>query len=518
MTDTTATAEAAIAPPLEAVFYTDGGCRAMGPGMAASRGFAGWGLHGYFFTREEPKTGAGAKRGVPTAMGYDNKGKGKGDITVHAYVDEMHSVPGEGTNNLAEILAACRAFELAIEHHLTRFVLRADSKLVLDGIEKFMPAWRRRQFTKQDGTPQPNQAEWRRLSDLMEQYESIGKFICSWVPGHSNDLGNDLADRYARRGVLSRREDRTLAISENTPAKGYWKSDYEKQRFLSLPNWYFSVSKEMDLRSADGRYVYYLGDIRQPEEFYGKRISDAAFAVVYLKEEEPVLSRMRQLCEIMAEGTMQGLLVADLKAIFAADIVTALTDHGDRFLMTSRQTQSIEHMDSAQLGKGDCTSLVHEIRPTRLAYAGIAEMENMEKILHEVLHPRESSRLQLTDITEVLYERTTTPASKNKAEKVTVGLSSAISPTTRYIDVEVKVLVAGVESLRKVRLTLGQDLPDRNTLAALASADVSVRVVTWAVSAQAYQFATVLESDGNSGIWTGPYANLNLVIDPPSKA
>jgi ribonuclease HI len=497
------------ATPLEGVLYTDGSCNAMNPGDPASRGWAGWGMHGYLFNRDAPKVGAGAKKGVPSPHGYDLKATGKGTITVTHYVDAFASVHGEATNNVAELMAAVEALRLALQRGLTRILVRSDSQYVVTGFQG-LDRWVQNGFRKANGEQVANLDLWKQMAETVQALKDAGtKVEFVWVKAHNgkeSDPGNTLADRYARRGTLSNRENKPIHEIKVSEAKGYWKAERQHHRMLSHANWYFTTSGEMDEMAPDGRKIYYLGDIRTSEEFLGKRISDASFAVVYLKTGEEILDRMREYFAELSKGSMQGLMVASLHALFTHHVYESIMEYGSRLLVLNRQRQAIEHMDKAKDEDKEGIELGHEIRPTRLAYNAVQVLDSLEGLLNDYLSPKEGSRVRFTEITDLLYERNET------AKKVTVKLKADIPVGLKYLDTEVVYSSAGENKSKKVRLTLGQDLPDRNTLGALADEGIKVLVATWPESPQAFRFATIIESGEDIGIWAGPYANLQLVM------
>jgi ribonuclease HI len=495
--------------PVYGVIYSDGSCNAINPYEAASRGHAGWGMHGYLFTKEPPKVGAGAKKGIPTAKGYDLKGSGKGDITVVKYVDGFGSIIGEATNNVAELTAAIQALEIAVQQKLAGILIRSDSKYVVDG-HGWLEKWRKNQYRKVDGTEIGNVKLWKRLDELLTILDEFGtKVEFVWVKAHNGanaDPGNVIADRYARRGTLSNREKKPIFEVVVSEAKGYWKPQHEHHRMLSLANWYLTTSGEMDEVSPDGRKIYYLGDIRTGEEFLGKRIANASFAVVYLKQGEPMLDQLREHFRDLSKGTMQGLIVSHLNSVFSAHVYDALITYGEKLLVLNRQRQAIEHMDKAKDEDKEGIELGHEIRPTRLAYSAVQVLDNLEGLLNDYITPKPTSRARTSDITSLLYERT------ESAKKVTVKLKGDLPPGAKSVDVPVTFSSGGEDKSKTVRLTLGQDIPDRNTLAALADEGLKVSVITWPESPQAFRYATIIESSEDIGIWAGPYANLQLLM------
>ena len=115
------------------VFYTDGGC------FPSPRGIGYWGLHGYLYTHDEVKMGHGLKGFVPTAKGYKESSLGHKHpevANVILYADGTGNVPAPSTNNVAELLGAVYAFELAIDLKLKSAHFFLDSKYVLDGMKE----------------------------------------------------------------------------------------------------------------------------------------------------------------------------------------------------------------------------------------------------------------------------------------------------------------------------------------------------------------------------------------------
>lgn len=498
--------------PTEGVLYTDGSCNAMNPGDPASRGWAGWGVHGFLYSTEKPKVGAGAKKGVPSKTGYDLKATGKGEITVTHYVDGFASVMGESTNNQAELMGALVALKVAQRKGLHKLLIRSDSKYVVDTATN-INRYRQNGFCKADGTEIANRATWLQVSEVLQKLEDAdAKVSFMWVKAHNgkeSDPGNVLADRYARRGTLANREGKPINELEISDAKGYWKAEKAHHRMLSHPHMYFTTTGEVVNRAASGHYIYRTGDIRTGEEFLGKKLPDASFSVVYLKDPEDVLERLYASFTELGRGTIQGLMTASLANIFTHHIYQSIMKYGNRLLIFNRQRQAIEHMDKARDEDKEGMLLGHEIRPTRMAYDAIQLLNNMEALLDAFLKDREftGSNIRSTRITDLLYERTESP------KKVTVKLKPEIPVGLKFLDVDVAYKAVGNEDAsKKVRLTLGQDLPDRNTLGALAEDGVEVFVVTWPESSAAFRFAVIIQSGEDVGVWAGPYANLQLVM------
>lgn len=103
----------------------------------------------------------------------------------------------ETTNNRMELMAAIQALEV-----LTRpceVELNTDSKYVVQGIQEWMPNWKKRGWKTAAKTPVKNEDLWRRLDQAMSRHQV--RWV--WVKGHSGDYGNEKADKLANQGIES---------------------------------------------------------------------------------------------------------------------------------------------------------------------------------------------------------------------------------------------------------------------------------------------------------------------------
>lgn len=495
MTDTTEQAVAStVSEPIGdlcAVLYTDGGCR-------PSRGIGGWGVHGYFYRDTPAKVGAGAPH-QPTAVGYKAGLKGKPDITVLEYVDAFGSLIPESTNQVAELVAATIAFRVLTEKNVRKAHLLMDSKYVLNGLKGGLEKWENAGWCISDGSPLANCEYWQALQAARKTYLDTGaELTIDWVEGHAGDLGNESADRLATRGIYAGRNRHALEEILYTPAAGYWSTKVERNRMFSHVNWYFATQPSNEQRAEDGRHVYYIGDPREADELTGKMISNATFAVLHLKEPDPALDRIRQIASEMGRGTYQGPMLAKLDKVFSAANYEEIIGYGHQILGRDVGRQRV--LSSSE------DLLAYELRPARLAFHAIEMLESMDAMLREYHTRPVTSRCVYTEITDNLYELSTVK------DKTTCKLLPTITSATRTVEVMASARVTAERMVtQKLKLTLGQDLPDRNTLAALAHSSTKVFVVTSPASPVAFRYAVVIESDGNSGIWAGPYSNLCLI-------
>ena len=103
------------------------------------------------------------------------------------------------TNNRMELTAAIEALEAL--RRPCRVRLSTDSTYLKNGITRWIPAWKRRDWKTADRKPVKNVDLWRRL----ERAASPHEIDWVWVRGHSGHEGNEKADLLARSAIGGRR-------------------------------------------------------------------------------------------------------------------------------------------------------------------------------------------------------------------------------------------------------------------------------------------------------------------------
>nr|XP_004477732.2 ribonuclease H1-like [Dasypus novemcinctus] len=106
-------------------------------------------------------------------------------------------VSGRQTNQTAELEAACRAIEQARSQNLDKLIIKTDSRLLKEGVTKWMPAWKENGWKTASGRDVVNRSHFERIDQA-----SRGMDI-QWdhVPGHSGIEGNEAAHRLATEGA-----------------------------------------------------------------------------------------------------------------------------------------------------------------------------------------------------------------------------------------------------------------------------------------------------------------------------
>lgn len=492
-----------------AVLYTDGGC--MPP-----RGPAGYGIHGYLFTLEAPKQGAGCPKANPEKGGYEMKATGKPSITVMEYIDFLGTLPHDSTNNIAELNAALEAMLFVHSRGLEvcRFIM--DSQYVLKGLTEWSKGWIARGWTRPDGSEVPNKQLWLKLLEVKGWLEADNvKLIFEWVKGHNGNIGNEQADLLASRAVSASMKDVVLKDHRITPAKGYWAAKVERNALFAQAGWLFNTHAET--LSEDGRYIYHLLDLREKPELTGKAVSDSSYSVLFLKEPDPVMESVRTFQNEIDKGTANNLIYGELRHILHRQVYSDILTYGPIFMNRRTRfnldvslvggTYEVRTDDDEKSKDKNRTTrdllLTRELNPPRKAYTAVQVMGALESILESFLQKKPG--YCYTDITDLIYDV------PKDSKKTTPKIKSSLNVSVKAFDVEVEFDLGERKGKAGLSLVLGQDIAARNALSAMAAEGVKVTVVTWKESSSAFRVATIVENNDDAAIFASWYSNLHLM-------
>ena len=99
------------------------------------------------------------------------------------------------TNNRMELQAAISALE-ALSRPCT-VSLTTDSRYVMDGVQQWLPNWKKRGWKTANKKPVKNEDLWRKLDALLSNHT----IDWHWVKGHSGHRENELVDQLANEAI-----------------------------------------------------------------------------------------------------------------------------------------------------------------------------------------------------------------------------------------------------------------------------------------------------------------------------
>ncbi len=113
---------------------------------------------------------------------------------------ELHGSHAETTNNQMELQAVIRALQ-ALKRPC-EVDLYSDSRYVLDGIEKWLPNWKKNNWQTAAKKPVKNQSYWQALDEAASRHH----IRWHWVKGHAGHAENERVDQLARQSAEALRE------------------------------------------------------------------------------------------------------------------------------------------------------------------------------------------------------------------------------------------------------------------------------------------------------------------------
>jgi len=133
----------------------------------------------------------GACRGNPGIGGWG------ASLSHNGKKKEIFGGEQDTTNNRMELTAVIEA--LRVLKKPNEMTINSDSKYVLDGINEWMPNWKKRNWKTAAKKPVKNVDLWKQLDELIQPHTI--KWV--WVKGHSGNPGNERADELANMGADS---------------------------------------------------------------------------------------------------------------------------------------------------------------------------------------------------------------------------------------------------------------------------------------------------------------------------
>lgn len=485
------------------VFYTDGGCGPTNPG------FIGFGIHGYMYTFAKPKKGAGLDTHILTNNGYVSKfnatKKEVEQVTPIHYFDIVGGRLEYGTNNVAELMAMSMAFQKALEYNICRATFITDSEYVLKGITEWSKSWIKNNWVRQqDGNPVPNADIWKPLLNNFNILKDRGVEVhFTWVRGHGdgtdNSFGNLLSDRYATVGKALSTSGKSKNIVTVKVADGYWKSEVEKNPLLCHRSMYFSTDANTQVPGE-----YYIGSQSKDDEFIGTRISDGAYAVVQLEEADTLLEFVRTHQNSIS-GEYEKLVKISLDSLYNPQNYSDITEFGE-YALTTGVKQRITNLYTLN-GDAPITTVLD---PQRLASRAFDCIAGLKAILM-AYRMDELKTTSITDITDVLYSKEVIQKKTKTEVKISFKPEYNVGFSALPVVINLNTDHGVVE--QPVTLTLGIDLPDRNTLKRLEDESTKVVVLAWMDAPDVARYASVIVSKGDYSIWCGYYSNMIFLND-----
>ncbi len=116
-------------------------------------------------------------------------------LRINGHEKELFGGERHTTNNRMEMMAAIMALE-SLKRPVSA-VLSTDSTYLRNGITKWLPGWKAKNWRTAGNKPVKNVDLWQRLEKAIERHQVQWR----WVKGHAGHTENERVDALARQGV-----------------------------------------------------------------------------------------------------------------------------------------------------------------------------------------------------------------------------------------------------------------------------------------------------------------------------
>ena len=431
------------------------------------------------------------------------------------------------TNNRAEMFGYIRLLESILHFKWQNVFAYFDSKYVLDNATRSLKRWKKNDWRKSDGDIIANKEQWVRISALQDAVSALGtKITYKWVKGHSGDVGNEAADVNANLGraagvggntdpvftITTKEEQHEEAVSlynaaieageiEGTPVEASKKGKKTKipscNRLVAGKRLIFTTNSPMCTK--DGKYIYltnsFEGSVEKTGRFIGKPASDNMYGVVITEEPIPQIQCLIEFQNRITPADFVQPVVGLLNRITRSDIWEMLTTYGNSHLTHNRLNVTPIPKDPGSIAE----PLTLYQRPARLAYDAIDSLMVMLDRLDRFRFNKRGKEESYTDITGYIFN------TEGKKNKVHADISSSV----KYVRVPVDYKGKKVD----VVLTLGIDIPDRNSLSGISKQgkELEVQLVTYDETEAGFRYSVVIKVDGDIGLYSTSMANVKII-------
>lgn len=491
---------------MKIIVYTDGSFKPNVDGDI-TLGAYGAGIHGYAYdeTKESKAVTDSPTNFYITTTGYISSTEYNPDIhravAPICYIDASYSFLNKGTIGMAELLAVLNALKGILDHRaefeteeskLNDILILADSTYAIGELNRMMGYQSVDDyvlnFIKEDTANKKILIDMKTTVDkIKEIWKNNITISIEKVAAHSFHIGNDIADELAYLGRELSGKHKLFGefkIFRIEKGKRYWSYSLEEYDMLKFKQLFFTNS----LRASYSEVVYSIMNYKTDSE-PGTRTHDALMGLVCLKHSPDIIE---DVIEEYHKGlrTMSVLSVVNLRNLYSRDV-------SYYYNMFKRDLFTYFHKRKELLKRN--TPIVTAIKSPGLANKMLLDMQFMYdfiSIYRQLSKPIEDTLVNDTiryiDITNKFY-------GKDKKGKQTCILQQGSTFLVLEIDWDRKVL--------KFPLSLGKDTLERNQFKRLETTDIKVYIIVEKMADRSYRYYTLIESDGNIGVYANLYSN-----------
>jgi len=466
---------------LNIILYTDGSA-------IPNPGFCGSGLHGYIYrdTDIDKKSGDLPSKYITTNVGYlesavVSRTEHK-TVLPFRYLDGYVSYKGVLTNNYGEVSAFTKSIpeliKITIDDHTVNTIrIMTDSMYLINIINRI----KKDVDCKWKTEVNVNLDLWINIAAILKELNTLDIGLnVDKVKGHSDILGNNIADRLAYLGMIeSTKHKEDNFVLKQSEGK-YWKPIINRHPFLSYRQLFFINGDDEASNSNSFSIMKYKKD-----EELGKISHIASYGIVKFHTSNEIVNNIIHTYNHMLNGTHL-LSTIDLDVLHGQYFNNYYKLFKDKIFMPDRRAQKTISV----LGEVD---ICQAVRYPGLAKRSFDETAKLSMILDD--YANTDTRLYtFLDITDYFFTKT-----DNNKLKIKIDNKDKIL----YIDIVID------NKKYKIPLELGVDTIVRNQFRKLETYQpkISLAYIREDTAYVRYYVIIELGTTKDISIWCNLYSN-----------
>ena len=285
------------------------------------------------------------------------------------------------------------------------------------------------------------------------------------------------------------------------PRKEYEEPEVHFNKLVDATRWYCTSGEDSTFYDLyEGYRVYSFGKVEPDKCYYGKLTPDVTYSKLYTKKPLELLDKLYNFCNERIDNSNGYLLAGDLNNIVSKDLARLI----DQVPGVPNKKGKIFSPFTKQKSK---PLLMEMISPVLMSYR-IKDFMVTIDVIFEAFRKKDENNVSgystFYDITDLIYVKEVNGKGVTKLK---------LNPTFTQALQTLKVNVKHPSSKKPVPLTLsiGYDLPDRNSFNSVEDPNVKVWCVTDTRNEKGLRYSTIVETEEFVYVHTSAVANLRIL-------
>lgn len=449
----------------------------------------GGAVHGYFgdSTSGNKNTNFSPSGTLATVKGYEIKGPESEASTllkVHGFIDCLSTYQATIPETEVILTVVEKALRGATEYNPTKVVFMDIPLYIKKGVEEWHAHWERNNWRKQDGSPVLFANRWKSLLASINLLKDSG-LVVEFITGTEKTLTEATTHVKTLANIAANRKAVDIHDCVKSEPRGYWKPLDEKPTLLCHKRMLFNSETPV------GNRLHCL-DPADDDLFIARKIPEASYSLVELNDTPDIVLNATKVQAANSHG-LNALTVLKLDNLYTSAHLRYYKTYNDLTLVPA--SGHLVGLNSVL----DELSITSELNPPAVAYRAIELFSILNEIMDDVNKPEEGGLFTYTDITDLLYSTDEKKKTRSLRQEYIVGYT------------KLPVVVKTAKGDKKISLSMGLDLPNRNILKRLEKEMLKAVVVVEDITERSFRYSTYIETTEGKAVYTNVFSNTQFV-------